>query len=146
MYASPLPLPPQRGCAFSCSTAFSRVRLKYTCYTRPDSLSVPGSPFSILPAPELAPCQLPRQADQLLHGMELGQGKDQTGVGDGALMDRVAAHPGRKGPSSSFPNLKTPHRQFLQLPSDPRTVSRLLARFLCSTQTAPRRQPPAGLR
>lgn len=81
-----------------------------------------AAPSPFFPAPGQL-CQLPGQADQLLHGMELGQGKDQTGVGDEFNSSRTGWPPIQAGRVHlhPFPNLKTPHRRFLQLPSDPRT-------------------------
>lgn len=89
----------------------------------------------------------PRQADQLLHGMELGQGKRSDRSWDEFNSPKTRWPPIQAGrvPLHPFPNLKTPHGWFLQPPSDPRTSWQTPPGvFPARTQTAPRRQPPAG--
>ena len=86
-----------------------------------------AAPSPFFPAPgQLMPA--PRQADQLLHGMELGQGKRSDRSWDEFNSPKTGWPPiqARRVPLHPFPNLKTPHGRFSSLLQIQEQVGRLL--------------------
>lgn len=117
-------LPPQRLCSQpEQQPSPGSQALKYTCYTRPDSLSVPGSPFSILPSPRPAHASSHQTGRPTPPWDGTGAGgKNQTGVGDEFNSSRTGWPPsGRKGHLHPFLTAKPLTEPVSQLPSDPRT-------------------------
>ena len=126
-------LTPQELRFLSLSNSRKCQALKYTCYTHPDSLEVPGSPFSFLPSPRPIPDHCPAS---LQDGTGEGKGTDRNWESIQLMVDWVATHPGGNSPSYPLPTLKMPPR--MVSPASLRSgdkLAELLLAFPTRTQT-----------